>query len=201
VNENHATLCPSPEWAEHIQTEVLPSLVPFVELGDECLELGPGPGAATEWLRRRVRRLVALEADEVAAKRLSERFADTNVEVVVGDGAQLDAADESFDSVGSFTMLHHVASARLQQRLLAEAFRVLRPGGALFGSDSLASDDLHRFHEGDTYNPIEPASLLVRLQAVGFARITLMVDDDLRFVAHKPASDETCGREEERSQP
>jgi hypothetical protein len=78
---------------------------------------------------------------------------------------------------------------------------VLRPGGALFGSDSLASDDLHRFHEGDTYNPIEPASLLVRLQALGFARITIMVDDDLRFVAHKPASAETCGPEEERKKP
>src|ERR1017187_2259661 len=64
-----------------------------------------------------------------------------------------------FDSVGSFTMLHHVATLALQNKILAEAFRVLRPGGVLIGSDSLASNDLHHFHAGDTYNPIEAASV------------------------------------------
>ena len=82
-------------------------------------------------------------------------------------------------------MLHHVATTALQQRVLAEAFRVLRPGGVFLGSDSLASDGLHEFHEGDTYNPIEPASFLVRLQAVGFTEVTLMVDDILIFTARK----------------
>jgi hypothetical protein len=31
------------------------------------------------------------------------------------------------------------------------------------GSDSLPSDGLHHFHEGDTYNPVEPAAFLTRL--------------------------------------
>jgi hypothetical protein len=66
-------------------------------------------------------------------------------------------------------------------------FRVLRPGGVLIGSDSLASNDLHHFHEGDTYNPIEPAGLLARLQTLGFEKITIVVDGILKFVAHKPA--------------
>ena len=76
-------------------------------------------------------------------------------------------------AVGSFTMLHHVATTALQQRVLAEAFRVLAPGGPSLGSDSLASHGYsHEFHEGDTYNPMEPAVLLVRLQAVGFTEVT-----------------------------
>lgn len=54
-------------------------------------------------------------------------------------------------------MLHHVPTVALQNRLLAEVLRVLRPGGVLIGSDSLASNDLHLFHDGDTYNPVEPA--------------------------------------------
>src|ERR1700691_4248719 len=102
VNENHTQLCPSPEWAEHIQDDVLPSLVNIASLGDCMLELGPGPGAATQWLHHRVRRLIAVEADESAATLLAERFAGTNVEVVTGDASHLDFASDTFDSVGSF---------------------------------------------------------------------------------------------------
>jgi hypothetical protein len=62
---------------------------------------------------------------------------------------------------------------------------VLRPGGTLVGSDSLASDRLHHFHEGDTYNPVEPAALLTRLQTLGFGPITITVEDTLLFRAGK----------------
>ena len=89
MNENHAKLMPSPEWAAHIQDEVLPQATAGVELGTDLLELGPGPGAATEWLRHRVARLVAVEHEEEAAARLIARFAGTNVEVVSGDAAAL----------------------------------------------------------------------------------------------------------------
>jgi ubiquinone/menaquinone biosynthesis C-methylase UbiE len=186
VNENHVRLCPSPEWAEHIQSEVLPSLWNITTFGDVMLELGPGPGAATEWLRSRVRTFVAVEADEEAARTLSDRTAGTNVEVLYGDATKLNLSSDTFDTVGSFTMLHHVPTFADQQKLLAEAFRVLKPGGAFVGSDSLAGAGLHHFHDGDDYNPVDPATFLVRLQAVGFERLTIMVDGDLRFVAHKP---------------
>ena len=63
--------------------------------------------------------------------------------------------------------------------------KALRPGGALIGFDSLASDRLHRNHEGDTYNPVEPAAFLTRLQTVGFAAITLHVSYHLVFTARK----------------
>jgi ubiquinone/menaquinone biosynthesis C-methylase UbiE len=185
MNENHAQLMPSPEWAAHIQDEVLPQATAGVDLGKELLELGPGPGAATEWLRHRVDRLVALEHEEDAAARLAERYAGTNVEVVVGSAAEVGYPDESFDTVATCTMLHHVPTRALQDRILAEAFRVLRPGGAFLGSDSLGSDGLHQFHEGDTYNPVEPSAFLVRLQTVGFTAITLHVSYNLVFTARK----------------
>ncbi len=158
----------------------------LADLGDRVLELGPGPGAATEWLRSRVAQLVALEFDRHAAEVLTSRYAGTNVEVVVGDASHMDFASDSFDSVCSFTMLHHIPTTSGQQALLNEAFRVLRPGGTFLGSDSLANNDLHHFHEGDVYNPVEPASFLVRLQAAGFTQLTIMVDKILKFVARKP---------------
>jgi SAM-dependent methyltransferase len=200
MNENHARVCGSPEWAGYIQDEILPSLTQHADLGEEMLEIGPGPGAATEWLRDRVKRLTVVEIDEEAAAKLAARYAGSNVEVVTGDATKLSYPDESFDSVGSFTMLHHVPTAALQNKILAEAFRVLRPGGALVASDSIASNGLHHFHEGDNYNPIEPATIISRLQTIGFGALVVMVDDGLRIVARKLAADDAdggCDQDEE----
>jgi SAM-dependent methyltransferase len=187
MNENHASLCPSPEWAEYIRSEILPALASHADLGDEMLEIGPGPGAATGWLCDRVRQLTALEIDAAAAAQLTERFAGRNVDVAVGDATQLKYQDAAFDSVGCFTMLHHVPTQTLQNKIFAEALRVLRPGGVLIASDSLPGDDLHHFHEADTYNPVEPGTIISRLQTIGFARLTIMVSDVLMLVAHKQA--------------
>ena len=74
MNPNHDKLCGSPEWAAHIQDDVLPVVTARVDLGREMLEIGPGPGAATGWLRQRVARLTALERDETAAAKLAEKI-------------------------------------------------------------------------------------------------------------------------------
>ena len=190
MNENHAILCASRDWAEHLESEVLVPLADTVDLGDEMLELGPGPGAATRWLRHRVRRLVALELDRSEAARLADELAGSNVTVEVGDSTCAPFPDASFDAVGAFTMLHHLPTQALQFATVTEAFRLLRPGGVLLGADSLASQELHAFHEGDTYNPIDPARLLVFLQAAGFGRVTLTVGRGLLFTAHKPPEEE-----------
>ena len=189
MNPDHEKLCSSPDWAGYLQSEILPVVTAGASLGDDMLEIGPGPGAATSWLCRRVARLTALEADAAAADRLVPRFPDGNVTVETGDATQMPYADESFDSVGSFTMLHHVPAAMAQYRILAEALRVLRPGGTLIGSDSLASVGLHHFHSGDTYNPVDPATLLIWLRTLGFSAITVSVDEVLKFTARKPAAD------------
>jgi SAM-dependent methyltransferase len=188
MNENHR-LCAGPEWAEYLRTDVLPAVAEGRDLGRDLIEVGPGPGASTDWLRHRVTRLVAVEVDPEAADRLADRFAGTNVEVVTADATALPYPDGSFDTAGSFTMLHHLPTAALQNRLLAELLRVLRPGGVLIGSDSIASVGLHHFHEGDVYNPVEPATLLTRLQTLGYEEITLSVGHGMTFVAHKPAAD------------
>jgi len=185
VNKWHELLS-TPEWAAFLHEEVLPAVTRGVDLGDDLLEIGPGPGASTEWLRHRVKRLVAVELEPEAAAALGERFAGTNVEAVAGDASALPHPAESFDTVGMFTMLHHVPTRASQDAILAGAFRALRPGGTLIGSDSLASDRMHRHHEDDTYNPVEPASFLTRLQTVGFGEIMFEVSDRLLFRARKP---------------
>ena len=185
MNKNHADLLGTEEWAAHLQNDVLAVITQGIDLGDDLLEIGPGPGAATEWLRHRVKRLVAADLDPATTAALAERFAGTNVEAVTADATALPYPDGSFDTVGMFTMLHHVPTSALQNALLAGALRALRPGGTLIGSDSLPSDGLHHFHEGDTYNPVEPAAFLTRLQTIGFGEVTITVNYGLMFRARK----------------
>lgn len=103
---------------------------------------------------------------------LTDRFADKpGVRIVRGDATALTYEDDRFTGAACFTMLHHVPTIELQDRLFAEVARVLRPGAALVASDSLASAELEAHHEGDTYNPVDPVTLQSRLEAAGFERI------------------------------
>jgi SAM-dependent methyltransferase len=70
-------------------------------------------------------------------------------------------------------MLHHVPSPALQDDLFAEACRVLRPGGVLVATDSLDNPDLRSFHRDDTFVPIDPDELQVRLGRAGFTDIAI----------------------------
>ena len=187
MNSNHQRLCGSPEWAAHLQDTVLSRLCATVDLGDRLLEIGPGPGAATDWLRHRVASLVAIEVDPLAADALRQTFARSNVEVVTGDATRLPWPDSSFDAVATFTMLHHVPTQRGQNKVLGEALRVLRPGRVLVASDSLPGTALHEFHADDTYNPIDPAGLIARLQTIGYGRLAVEVGERWTVQAFKPA--------------
>ena len=68
-------------------------------------------------------------------------------------------------------MLHHVPTAAAQDAIFAEFGRVLRPGGVLVAADAVYSPDLLAFHEGDTYNPIDPDGLSGAARRGGFERI------------------------------
>jgi ubiquinone/menaquinone biosynthesis C-methylase UbiE len=195
MNENHQRLCGSAEWAAQLQDTILARLCRDVELGPRMLEIGPGPGAATDWLRHRVTTLTAIEIDAVAADKLRERFAGTNVEIVTGDATRLPWPDGSFDTVTTHTMLHHVPTRHGQDLVLSEALRVLRPGGALLASDSLPSTRLHEFHEEDIYNPVDPGGLITRLQTIGYGRLMVEVTDRWAAQAFKPAEPEPAESE------
>jgi ubiquinone/menaquinone biosynthesis C-methylase UbiE len=110
---------------------LLPWALQGIDLGDDVLEIGPGPGLTTELLRGRTWRLTALEVDADAATALQKRLSSCGVRVAKGNGAAMPFPDASFSGVVAFTMLHHVPTAALQDRLLAEACRVLRPAASL----------------------------------------------------------------------
>jgi SAM-dependent methyltransferase len=111
--------------------------------------------------------------DAAAANALQKRLGDTGVRVVHGDGAAMPFADRSFSGVVAFTMLHHVPTAALQDHLLAEACRVLWPGGVFASFDGIGSFLFRLVHLGDTYTPVQPERFGRRLAAAGFADVTV----------------------------
>ena len=64
--------------------------------------------------------------------------------------------DSEFSGAVSFTMLHHVPSQELQNKVLAEVLRVLKPGGFFVGSDSLQNCFMRIIHIGDTLGSVNP---------------------------------------------
>jgi SAM-dependent methyltransferase len=168
LNLIHRWLCRSAGWQKVLDERILPWALAGVDLGDEVLEVGPGPGLTTDILRARVARLTAIEIDERLAARLQQRLHGTNVAVVRGDATRMPFPAARFSAAVSFTMLHHLSSAALLDELLREVARVLRPGGIFAGVDSRQSWSMKLIHIADTLVPVDPESFPARLRAAGF---------------------------------
>lgn len=171
MNLFHRWYCNSSGWAEGLQRYIIPSTLGGADLGDNVLEIGPGPGMSTEWLMSRVPLMTAIEIDHKLADSLKQRMQDTNVTVVEGDATDMPFPDGSFSAAVCFTMLHHVPSVELQDRLLAQAHRVLRPGALFLGSDSTPSLRWRLFHVFDTCVAVHPPAFGARLEATGFTDV------------------------------
>jgi ubiquinone/menaquinone biosynthesis C-methylase UbiE len=154
-----------------VEEIVLPEALRDVDLGDDVLEIGPGPGFTTDVLRARAGRLTAVEIDDGLAADLARRLEGTNVEVIHADATSLDLPDDRFTAVTSFNMLHHVPTDEAQDRIFSELARVLSVDGDHVAADGDTRIEVDDFHEGDTYHPIAAADVPGRLHAAGFETV------------------------------
>jgi len=173
MNRFHRWCCRSDYWKKALASELLPWALKGVELGENLLEVGPGPGLTTDILRLRSTRMTAIEIDPRLARSLEQRLLGTNVTVVEGDATRMPFEDGSFSAAVSFTMLHHVPSAVLQDRLIGEVFRVLKPGACFAGTDSIWSRTFQLMHLFDTMVVVDPDSFGVRLESAGFVDVAI----------------------------
>jgi SAM-dependent methyltransferase len=188
MNRLHRHFCRSGLWRKQLEGRLLPWVLGDVELGSDLLEVGPGPGLATDVLRQRAAKLTSIEIDDRLATSLEERLAGTNVEVIHGDATDMPFENDRFTAAVSFTMLHHVPSPELQDRLLREVHRVLRPGGLFAGSDSISSRVFEWIHTFDTLVPVDPETFGARLSSAGFADVAVKAANrSFRFRARKVA--------------
>lgn len=113
---------------------------------DRAVDLGAGTGLLTLALAPRVREVVAVDISERMLERLDDvAVADGvhNVDTVVADLRRLPLEDESATLVVSNYAFHHLDDLG-KELALAEARRILRPGGRLVICDMMFSISLDR---------------------------------------------------------
>jgi SAM-dependent methyltransferase len=185
VNWFHRRYCASDKWNRLVRGSLLPAAVRDVDLGDHVVELGAGPGLVTAALAPRAAALTAVEIDPdlaLTARRAVAAY--PNVRVVQADATRLPFPDHAFSAAVCMTMLHHLPDPAAQDRLFAEAARVLRPGGVLCGSDNRGVGlRFHLIHLGDTKTVVPAGTLADRLRAAGFADAQVEVGSRIVFRA------------------
>lgn len=189
MNWLHQRLCRSDYWRKTLQQR-LTCILSEADLGPNVLEIGPGPGLSTDLLQRSTVHLTAMEIDPKLANSLRSRLRGSNVRVITGDATNMAFSDRQFSGVVSLTMLHHVPSIELQDRVLREVWRVLQPGGVFVGSDSRQSPLMRLIHIGDTLVPVDPDTFASRLERAGFEVSEIVKGPDaFRFHARRSFAD------------
>ena len=169
--------CRSGPWRYCAERFVLPWALDGVRLTGQVLEIGGGSGAMAQAMARGFpdTTITVTDVDDVMVGSASQRLRRmSNVRVERADVTGLPYESASFDIVTSYLMLHHVVD---WEEALAEAARVLRPGGVFIGydlTDTAFARLVHRL-DGSPHRIIAPAELRRGLAAAILTDATVRV--------------------------
>jgi ubiquinone/menaquinone biosynthesis C-methylase UbiE len=122
---------------------ILPVLSRTTQGSGRWLELGCGSGSATRGVLETFpkARVTALDLSAQYLKIAQENLRSYDkVDFLQGDASALTFKDETFEAVFSVYLLHEMPK-EVRERVIREAWRVLKPGGVLVFADSLQIGD------------------------------------------------------------
>ena len=141
-------------------------------------DLGAGEGAFALLLAQRAKKVIAVDSSAKmidVGREQARRHGVTNIDYRLGDMEEIPIGGGEVDLVFFSQSLHH---ALHPERALAEAARILAPGGRVVVLDLLK----HRFEEArelyaDEWMGFSETELESMLQGAGFARIEVTIVD------------------------
>jgi len=154
------------------------------------LEIGAGTGINLAKYPSTVTELVLAEPDAHMRGKLQKKLAAASfpTRVVDSPAEKLAVDDASFDAVVSTLVLCSVASP---ERALAEVVRVLKPGGALYFLEHIASDDEGRYRWqrrlDPVWNVIADGCHLTRRTSEAIAAAGLVIESETKESLRKAA--------------
>ncbi len=155
-------------------SEMLLRLLPPLEIAD----LGAGEATISLLLAQRAKRVIAVDNSEKMVqygKTLARKNKVKNLDYRLGEMESLPLQDAEIDLALMHQTLHHTLHPQLA---LAEALRILRPGGKLLILDLLRHDDeAARELYADVWPGFSQVELNQWLRAAGFAEIEVSVVD------------------------
>ncbi len=156
------------------EREVYEQLLSFQDA--EVLELGCGKADKTLAIAEggKVRKIVALEVDEIQHAENLRRSIPSRVSFERGGAQAIPAADQSFDIVMMFKSLHHVP-VDLMDAAMGEIHRVLKTGRVAYISEPVFAGDfneiLRLFHDEQA---VREAAFAAVSRAVASGRFELV---------------------------
>jgi ubiquinone/menaquinone biosynthesis C-methylase UbiE len=141
-------------------SDVIRELLPMK--GKTILDIGCGDGGLTRLLARGGAQATGVDIDDRQLSRARAAEPVPGAHYAVGRGERLDNADGSLDAVVYMNSLHHVPEPDIAAAL-AEAARVLRPGGILLVIEPLA--------EGPNFALVQPVEDETGIRAVAYAAL------------------------------
>ncbi|WP_177159594.1 class I SAM-dependent methyltransferase [Granulicatella balaenopterae] len=114
---------------ERVYENFVELIAPFLQDNLRVLEIGCATGQITFLLSSFVDEVIATDYSERMIEYANKRKSVENIIFEVADAIDLPYEDGSFDAVVIGNVLHIVSDA---DKVLAEAMRVLKPGGRLF---------------------------------------------------------------------
>lgn len=179
----HRRMASNVDWDSRVEAwERVVALPPFPELArrvvaearlaatDVVLDLGAGTGLLALEIAPRVKSVVAVDASAAMLARLEQRVLDktfTNVSTIECDLREIPLPDEYASLAVSSYAFHHLDGPG-KELALAEARRVLRPGGRLVICDMMFALS---FASRDRTIVLDKVSLLARRGPSGVLRL------------------------------
>ncbi len=129
VKKAYSAIAGEFDQSRKVQWSEFQDFLPFIKKHSKVLDLGCGNGRFYELLKDKDVDYLGVDNNSHLLEKARENFPNTVFKI--GDMADLNLPDNTFDAIVSIAAFHHLPGRRLRQKSVSEMHRVLKKDGVL----------------------------------------------------------------------